>query len=90
MLRFAKIDPRELEKINARDLDPIDLKERWIAMADEADAAIERVADAQPDLPIGCVFVDAEGQPGWIEDRVERQIHFGTMRGCVPRIHVEP
>jgi hypothetical protein len=89
MRRFAKIDPQELDKIQARKLDPIELKMQWIEMSDEADAAIERIADRQPDLPIGCAFVDTEGTPKWIEDEPGLQLHFASLRGCVPQIHMD-
>ena len=58
-------------------------------MSDEADAAIERVANTQPDVPIGCAFLDSSGLPKWIEDEPGLTRHFGAIRGCVPRIHIE-
>src|SRR5437016_873368 len=58
MKRFAKVNPAELDKIKARALNPVALKMAWIEMSDEAEAKMIRVADEQPDLPIGVAFVD--------------------------------
>ncbi len=63
MRRFARVDPMELDKIKARNLVPRFLKEAWIAMSDYAEAEMERVANEQPDLPIGVAFVNADGVP---------------------------
>lgn len=87
MVRFAKIDPAELTKVQARDLDPIALKEEWIGMADRAEEEITRIADTQIDLPIGVAFVDKEGEPGWIGMDPSLQIHAPTLRGCWPEMH---
>ncbi|MCF6311386.1 MAG: hypothetical protein L3J39_02950 [Verrucomicrobiales bacterium] len=84
MLRFARIRPETLDEIKARELDPIEMKEEWIAMSDEAAEVIERVSNEQPDLPIGCAFLDADFKPCWIEDQKDLQIHFGSLRGCWP------
>ena len=89
MRRFAKIDPAALHEIKARDLDPIDLKMQWIEMSVAADAAIERIANEHPDLPIGCAFVDAEGHPKWVENEPDLGQHFASFRGCVPQFHIE-
>ncbi len=85
MLRFARIRPETLDEIKARNLDPIQMKEDWIAMSDEAAAALERVSNGQPDLPIGCAFLDKDFTPRWIEDSDDLQIHFGSVRGCWPQ-----
>jgi hypothetical protein len=87
MKRFAKVDPVELEKIKARALDPVALKTAWIEMSDEAEAKMVRVADEQPDLPIGVAFLDATGHPGWIGDNPSLRIHAPSVRGCWPTVH---
>ncbi len=89
MQRFAKIQPGTLEEIKARDLDPIQMKMDWIEMSDEAGAAMERVGNEQPDLPIGCAFVDRDFKPHWIEDQEDLQIHHGSLRGCWPSFSAE-
>ena len=84
MRRFAKIRPETLDKIKARNLDPIQMKKDWIEMSDQAEAAMERVSNDRPDLEIGCAFVDSEFKPHWIEDRDDLLVHFGSLRGCWP------
>lgn len=89
MRRFAKIDPAELDKIKARNLDPIALKESWMAMSDEAEANMIRQADEHPRTPIGVAFVDATGHPGWIGDNPALRPHPPCIRGCWPVVHLE-
>lgn len=86
MKRFARITPGTLKEIQARQLDPVALKKAWIAMSDRADAAITRVADTMPDVPIGVAFVDQAGAPGWIGDNPALQIHRPGIRGCWPKV----
>jgi len=87
MRRFARIEPGRLEEIQARALDPVTLKMAWIAMSDEAEAQMTRLADDRPDLPIGVAFVDESGCPGWIGDNPSLHLHAPTPRVCWPRIH---
>jgi len=87
MKRFARINPTELDKIKARALDPVMLKMAWIEMSDEAEAQMIRVADEQPDLPIGVAFVDEKGRPGWIGDNPSLRPHAPSVRGCWPVVH---
>ncbi len=87
MKRFAKIDPTELDKIKARALDPVALKMAWIEMSDAAEAEMIRVADEQPDLPIGVAFLDAAGKPGWIGHDSTLRLHAPSVRGCWPTVH---
>jgi hypothetical protein len=87
MKRFARIDPAKLEEIQARALDPVALKMAWIEMSDEAEARMIRVADEQPDLPIGVAFVDTAGRPGWIGDDPSLRPHAPSVRGCWPVVH---
>jgi len=62
------------------------LKTAWIQMSDEAEAKMTRVADEQPDLPIGVAFVDRAGHPGWIGDDRSLRPHAPTVRGCWPTV----
>lgn len=87
MKRFARVDPAKLEEIQARALDPIKLKTAWIEMSDEAEASMIRLADEQPNLPIGIAFVDAAGNPGWIGDDPTLRPHAPSLRGCWPTVH---
>jgi hypothetical protein len=84
MRRFARINPRQLETIQARQLDPIALKKAWIAMSDRAEEEITHLADTRPEIPIGVAFVDAQGQPGWIGRDSGLSIHRPSIRGCLP------
>jgi hypothetical protein len=89
MRRFARVDPMELDKIKARNLDPRVLKEAWIAMSDYAEAEMERVANEHPDLPIGIAFVNADGVPRWLDDPGPLLQHFPCVRGCLPQVILE-
>ncbi len=74
MWRFARINPAQLDKIKARDLDPVELKTRWVEMADKAGT------------PIGVAFVDTEENPRWIGDDAILSIRPPSLRGCLPQI----
>jgi hypothetical protein len=86
MRRFARINPRQLETIQARNFDPIELKKSWIAMSDRAEAEITRIADTMPEIPIGVAFVDAAGKLGWIGHDTTLRVHRPSTRGCWPTI----
>lgn len=87
MKRFARIDAAKLQEIQARKLDPVALKMKWIEMSDEAERQIIRLADDKPDQPIGVAFVDADGKPGWIGDDPSLRPHAPSVRGCWPVVH---
>jgi hypothetical protein len=87
MRRFARVDPAKLEEIQARALDPVALKTLWIEISDEAEAKMTRLADEQPDLPIGVAFVDGDGRPSWIGDDARLRVHVPSIRGCWPTVH---
>jgi len=86
VVRFAKIDPLELDKIKARKLDPFALKDEWTAMHDKAREEMTLLANEQLDLPIGVAFVDKKGEPGWPRANASLQIHPPSLRGCFPVI----
>jgi len=86
MRRFARVDPLELDKIRARALEPTTLKAKWVAMSDEAEAGMTRLADERPDIPIGVAFVDASGAVGWIGDDPALRPHAPSVRGCWPTV----
>lgn len=58
-------------------------------MSDDAEEKMTRLADAQPDMPIGVAFVDAAGHPGWIGDDADLRIHHPSVGGCLPRLCIE-
>lgn len=86
MRRFARISPTELDKIKARHLDPYLLKAEWTEMFVLAEAEMTRLADTQPDMPIGIAFVDAAGRPGWIGNDPALKPHAPSIRGCLPHL----
>jgi hypothetical protein len=87
VMRFARIDPVDLDKIKARHLDPMALKQEWIAASDQAREEMTGLADEQPDTPIGVAFVDAKGEPGWIRRDPSLRVHHPSLRGCWPTVH---
>jgi hypothetical protein len=86
MRRFARIDPVELDKMQARIVDPVALKTEWVRISDEAESQMQLLADERPDTPIGVAFADADGRPRWIGDDPALQIHAPSVRGCWPRV----
>ena len=86
MRRFARVNPRQLETIEARHLDPVVLKKAWIAMTDRAESEITRVADTLPHVPVGLAFVDEHFAAAWIGNQPSLRIHPPTVRGCWPRV----
>jgi len=87
MRRFARIDPTELDKIRAREIDPTWLKSRWMAIGDEAEVQMTTLADQRPDVPIGVAFVDEACRPGWLGDNPALRLHAPSVRGCWPTVH---
>jgi hypothetical protein len=87
MRRFARVDPAELDKMQARALDPVALKTTWIRISDEAEAKLTALADERPEIPIGVAFIDSSGQPRWIGDDPSLRLHAPSLRGCWPAIH---
>lgn len=87
VMRFARIDPVDLDRIKARHLDPVALKQEWIAASDQAREEINALADEQPDTPIGVAFVGAKGEPGWIRHDGSLRVHYPSLRGCWPTVH---
>lgn len=92
MRRFARVRPDELEQLAARDIDPMALKSAWIEMSVAAEEKVVQLADAQPDIEIGVVFADQNGEPAWPTDPsspLETQglrVHRPTAGGCWPHI----
>lgn len=66
------------------DMLTIEMKMEWIEMCDKAEAEMIHLADTQPDMPIGVVFVTAKGEPGWIGTDPTLRIHRLSLRGSWP------
>jgi len=86
VVRFARIDPVELDKIRARDLDPVAMKQAWVEFHEKAREEISSLADEFPDTPIGVAFIDERGEPGWIRSNPLLKAHSPSLRGCWPVI----
>lgn len=84
MRRFAKTERGELDKIRARDLNPVEMKMEWIKMCDRAEEEMTRLAGTRPDMPIGVAFVDEAGEPGWIGRDPALRIHRLSLKGSWP------
>lgn len=87
VMRFARINPATLDEIKARHLDPVALKQEWIAASDRAREEMTALADEQPEIPIGVAFVDQHNEPRWIRQDPSLRIHAPSLRGCWPKIH---
>ncbi|MDZ4402690.1 nucleotidyl transferase AbiEii/AbiGii toxin family protein [Prosthecobacter sp.] len=88
MRRFARIHPDKISAIQARQIDQVALKIAWTDMHVYAEEEMTRLADTQPDMPIGVAFVDVNGQPGWIGTDPTLKIHRPSIRGCLPTVHL--
>ena len=87
VVRFARIDPVSVYEIQARNLDPIAMKNEWTDFHERAREELTQLADEQPDMPIGVAFVDEKGEPGWIRSNPSLKIHAPSLRGCWPSIN---
>ena len=90
MRRFARVNPAELDKIRARDLDPTELKAEWMTDSDAAERAMTALADARPEVPTSVAFGDSAGQPGWVGDNPGLQLHEPSIRRCWPTVRERP
>ncbi len=82
MQRNSRIVPAELREMGAQ-LDPVDLKTRWLALADKAAAEIERAIHAQ--IEVGVVFTGPRHEIGWF-DTPDCKLHGATLGGSLPRL----
>jgi hypothetical protein len=89
--RFARVNPIELDKIRAKQLDPVALKTAWIEMSERAEEQMTQMSNEKPDLPLGVAFVDVNGNPAWLGDDGSLRVHPPSLGGCWPTIHgLEP
>lgn len=68
-----------------RPIDPVALKQTWLTALAEARSLFETVLFR---APVGCLFLNASGQPTTpsVETLPQLTPHFGSLRGCLPRI----
>lgn len=79
MRRFSKIDVRALAETKV-DLTPVKLKQRWLAIAEEAEINITAAADAG--IEIGVVFLTPDGSVKWFDTPgavIHRAVFDGTQ-----------
>lgn len=87
MQRLQKYPPTAYAKIDLKDPpDPVALKQIWLTALREARELFDLLLDL--DAPYGCFFLNPNGEPQ-TPDRTSLaslRPHFGTLRGCWPRI----
>ncbi len=81
--RYARIEYESLQL--TQPVDPKALKPIWIRALDEAKHLVQ---ETLLDAPYGCLFLDKSGNPvtPTLETLPHLTPHFGTVRGCWPRI----
>ena len=82
MRRNARIDRAALDEMYAR-IEPTELKQRWLRLAEEAEAEI--LAAARLGLEIGLAFLDKGGAVAW-HTMPGAETHRATLGGVVPRL----
>jgi len=82
MQRNARVDAAELREMGAQ-FEPVELKRRWLELADLTKKKIERavLAGIEP----GIAWVRQDGAIGWFE-QPDCTIHRASLGGAVPRI----
>jgi hypothetical protein len=91
MRRSARIDPGQLAMLKARAIDPQRIKQDWLSSAANAEESITDLADAQPDLDTGVLFLNYNSLVCWpVPDRPFTEQGFLIRRpslgGCIPII----
>jgi len=91
MRRSARIDPGQLAMLKARAIDPQRIKQNWLSAAASAEEAMTDLADAQPDLETGVLFLNQSSLVCWpAPDRPFTEQGFLIRRpslgGCIPII----
>lgn len=86
LARNQRFPAGSIESLNlTQPIDPQALKKIWLrALSESRDMLNSIFADA----PYGCFFLDRHGQPQLPtnDNRLTLTPHFGTIRGCLPRI----
>jgi hypothetical protein len=87
MQRLQKYPPEEYDKLMlVVPCDPPALKKIWLAAMREAQELFDLLLDL--DAPYGCFFLDEQGEPQTPtrETLATLRPHYGSLRGCWPRI----
>ncbi len=82
MQRNSRVNPAELREMGAT-FEPVELKSRWLGLADTAKTEIERATAAAVEPALA--FVGAQGQIGWF-DTSGCIKHKATLHGSLPRV----
>lgn len=82
MRRNSRVEPAELREMGGA-FAPVELKERWLALAEVAAKEIARAAAAG--IETGLTFVNSEGKIGWF-DQTGYKPHTAVLGGSFPRI----
>ncbi|MCF7837215.1 MAG: hypothetical protein K9N49_01150 [Candidatus Marinimicrobia bacterium] len=87
MMRTHHYDQQTYESLKwSHPVDPIALKKIWLAAMREAWDLFDLLLDR--DAPYGCFFLDEQGEPQTPtrETLTALRPHYGSLRGCWPRI----
>lgn len=82
MQRNSRVNPAELREMGAR-FEPVELKTRWLALAEAAGREMDRAAAAK--IEPGAAFVSERGETGWF-DQPGCKPHLATLGGSLPRL----
>ncbi len=82
MRRFSRIEPRAIEEKSVP-LTPIELKQRWLHLAEDTEIEITRAAKVG--IEPGVVFLAPDGSVRWF-DTPGVTIHRATLGGVIPRL----
>ena len=81
-MRNSRVNPAELREMGAR-FEPVELKSRWLDLAEVAGKEIERAATAR--IEPGVAFVSEQGEIGWF-DLPGCKLHKASLGGSFPRL----
>lgn len=87
MMRTQRYDPETYKSLKlSRPTDPVTLKKIWLGAMREAQELFDLLLDQ--DAPYGCFFLNGKGEPKTPTRKTLSTLrpHYGSLRGCLPRI----
>lgn len=87
MMRTHRYEPSVYESLKlSKPVDPVLLKKIWLEAMREAKDLFDLLMDL--DAPYGCFFLDKDGEPQTptAETLPTLHPHYGSLRGCWPRV----
>jgi hypothetical protein len=87
MMRTHRYDQHTYDSLKwSRPIDPATLKTVWLAAMQEAQALFDLLMDM--DAPYGCLFLDHKSEPQTPtrDTLASLHPHYGSLRGCWPRM----